>query len=83
MYAIYFALGVLTIANTYMTIRIAKRCDFEPFQKVAQSLFVWLIPVLGIFFIWIFYKSNDEPTKANISSEAGDGVDNYNVGGHG
>ena len=56
-------LGLLVLFNILISIVIYKRNDFETFQKVAQIVLVWLLPVIGGAGILIFYKSIDKPIR--------------------
>jgi len=52
------------------------RDDLESFQKFAQIIIVWLIPLIAAIGIWVFHRSNDAPLKpqkgsGNTSSDSG------------
>ena len=58
-YAIIAVVGVL---NLMVSIYIARRGDLEPFQKKAQIILIWLIPLIAAIGIWLYYRSQDDRT---------------------
>ena len=50
-------------------IAIQKNIDFK--YKIYQNLFVWLLPFLGAFILYIFYKIDKEDTKPTNSQLGG------------
>ena len=56
----YALLIVLCLLNLFVSVFIAKRDDLERFQKIAQIIIVWLIPVIGAIGLWSFNRSNDD-----------------------
>ncbi len=69
----YALLIVLCLLNLFVSVFIAKRDDLERFQKIAQIIIVWLIPVIGAIGLWSFNRSNDDNS---ISSGPLDGGSN-------
>ena len=61
-YAILSSLSVINIAVTVFLFRLD---DLEPFQKYAQSFFVWLIPIIGAIVMWRVNRSHDISYKRN------------------
>ncbi|MCG7563072.1 hypothetical protein [Pseudoalteromonas sp. McH1-42] len=50
---------------------IGRRHDLERFQKVAQIIIIWLIPVVAAIGLWAFYKSHDGEIKADSNNFGG------------
>ena len=65
---------VVIILNSYVTLRVWRKSDFEIFQKIAQSFIIWLIPIIGALFILTFMKS-DEIRKGPDNPNDGQGND--------
>ena len=61
----YFLLIILCLLNLFVSIFIAKRDDLERFQKIAQIIIVWLIPVVGAIGLWTFNRSNDDDSTGS------------------
>ncbi len=51
------AIGAIAIANIRVSALVIKCPMFSSFQKVAQCLIVWLVPLLGAVGIWAFVRS--------------------------
>jgi hypothetical protein len=51
------AIGAIAVANIRVSALVIKCPMFSLFQKVAQCLIVWLIPLLGAVGIWAFVRS--------------------------
>lgn len=51
------AIGVIALANIYVSALVVKCPMFSPIQKTAQCLIVWLVPLLGTVGIWAFLRS--------------------------
>ena len=64
--AIVIALNVIT---TFMAIR---RSEFTPFQKNAQLLLIWLVPLVASISLLVFYRSMDDKTHRKSSGDAPD-----------
>ena len=62
---VYVLLIVLCLLNLFVSVFIAKRGDLERFQKVAQIIVVWLIPVVGAVGLWAFNRSNDDDSTGS------------------
>jgi len=62
------------ILNIYVTIRVWRKSDFEKFQKIAQSIIIWVIPIIGALVILAFIKSDETP-KGPYNPNDGQGND--------
>jgi len=51
---------VLVILNLVVSIFVFTREDLDRFQKVAQTIIVWVVPVLGGISIWLFNRSRSD-----------------------
>ncbi|SFC11762.1 hypothetical protein [Pseudoalteromonas denitrificans] len=69
---IFFA--VVALMNLFVSIYLTKRDDLETFQKVAQIILVWLIPVAAAIGFWLFHRSQD--VQLSPSKLFGGGVNN-------
>ncbi|MBA6358145.1 MULTISPECIES: hypothetical protein [unclassified Colwellia] len=74
----YSFLIVIFSLNIFVSIFLAKRDDLERFQKIAQIILVWLIPIVGAICLWLFNKSNDDnnntPEGRKFGGGSGSGV---------
>ena len=61
----YAIFATLLAINVSVSIFLFKRDDLEPFQKVSQIVFVWLIPLIGAIVTWRVNKSHDVSYKRN------------------
>ncbi len=53
---------VLLGLNVFATSRILRDGYSEKAQRIAQLLFVWLVPVIGSIAIWGMYRSEEKST---------------------
>ncbi len=67
----YALLIVLCLLNLFVSVFIAKRDDLERFQKIAQIIIVWLIPVIGAIGLWSFNRSNDDNSTSSGPLDGG------------
>jgi len=44
---LYYSLIGFGIFNTYITLRVIFSSQINTFQKAAQSLIIWILPVIG------------------------------------
>ncbi len=73
----YATFSLLFVINIAVTIFLFRRDDLEAFQKYAQSLFVWLIPLIGAIVMWRVNRSHDVSYKRN--KELGGGASSNGV----
>lgn len=52
---------VVTTMNVITSIRLVRSPCFSRGQKIAQLLFLWLLPVVGFAFVWHFLNEVDPP----------------------
>jgi hypothetical protein len=55
----YVLLIVLCQLNLYVSIFISRRDDLIKFQKIAQIIIVWLIPIIAAVGLWLFHRNSD------------------------
>ena len=65
---------IVILFNIYATIRVWSKNEFDKFQKTAQSIIVWLVPIIGALLILTFIK-DDETPKGPRNPNDGQGVD--------
>ena len=65
---------IIGLFNLYVTIRLWCKDGFNRFQKIAQSIIIWVFPVLGAILILTFIK-DDETPKGPYNRNNGQGVD--------
>ncbi len=59
----YAILGLSVLLKVAVSIFRLKREDLEAFQKGAQIIIVWLVPILGSIIMWRVNKSHDAEFK--------------------
>ncbi|WP_412973031.1 hypothetical protein [Glaciecola sp. MF2-115] len=79
----YLLIGIALLINIAVSIFLIRRDDLEGFQKSAQILIVWLIPIFAGLGVWMLRRSQDAPTKAhkNFGGGARDSIDTGAAGG--
>ena len=60
---INLVLVLLLMINLRFSFFIAIQKDIDFKYKIYQNLFVWFLPFLGAFILYLFYKVNREDTK--------------------
>ncbi|MBB1385366.1 hypothetical protein H5119_07435 [Pseudoalteromonas sp. SG45-5] len=77
---LYIGFGVIALLNVIVSEFLVKRDDLEVFQKAAQILLVWLIPLFAAIGLWLFYRTQDR--RVNVPKSFGGGAGNStNIGG--
>lgn len=73
---ILIAVGLAVVAfNVYVTIRLLMKAEFNRYQKVAQSIIIWFVPIFGALLIFIFIKDDETPKgPRNPNDKQGVGV---------
>ncbi|MGR3979792.1 hypothetical protein [Pseudoalteromonas sp. 1181_04] len=61
----FIILAVVALLNLVVSIYLAKRDDLEVFQKAAQIILVWLIPIFAAIGLWLFHRSQDVPPRSS------------------
>jgi len=58
-----FIIGIvgLIVINIYVSMTVSKCDSLGVFQKVAQTIVIWLIPIIGAIIIFSFITSYDKP----------------------
>jgi hypothetical protein len=68
---ILYAVAVIVIVlNIYVNFRLILSSDFDRFQKIAQSIIIWVIPFFGAVIVWFI-----------VSDSGGKGPGQRNFGG--
>ena len=62
---------VLVFLNIIVSIYLYKRSDLDKFQKIAQTVVVWLFPFVGAIGMWLFNRSQDDSNKPSGGSFGG------------
>ena len=73
-YITYIVATVIVLLNIYATVRLWRSDSFNQFQKTAQSVIVWLLPVVGAVMVIAFIKEDETP-KGPDNPNNGQGVD--------
>ena len=64
---------ILLCLNVFATLLIYRDEYSEKAQRVAQLLFVWLVPIIGAIAVWGLYRSEEKsPGKYREASEMED-----------
>lgn len=87
------ALGGVNLLISFMVIRSQ---FYSPFQKLAQCLIVWLVPIVGAVGVWAFLRAQynwqkydtrayPEPSQKMVAIEVSNAIhDSFgDAGGHG
>ena len=53
------------LLNAYVTFRIWRKHEFDRFQKIGQSVIVWLLPILGAVGILVYIRTDENPRGPN------------------
>ena len=61
----------LCTLNIIVSIFLFTREDLELFQKIIQTIIVWLVPFFGGIGFWLFHRSQDQPIKASKGAFGG------------
>tara|TARA_Y100000588_G_C13912933_1_gene777997 strand:- start:292 stop:588 length:297 start_codon:yes stop_codon:yes gene_type:complete len=78
----FIILAFVALLNLVVSIYLAKRTDLEAFQKIAQIIIVWLIPVFAAVGLWLFHRSQDAPFSSS-KPLGGGSSDSSNITGGG
>jgi H+/gluconate symporter-like permease len=79
--AIIIFLTLLIVLNTFVSFYIAKMDDLDMFQKTAQIVLIWLLPIFGALGLFALNKNNNadkyssKRSSANQHFNGGDGGD--------
>ncbi|MCV2885693.1 hypothetical protein OE749_13425 [Aestuariibacter sp. AA17] len=78
-------LVVMVFLNLLVSVMLFKRDDLDRFQKVAQTMIVWLFPMFGPLGIWLLHRGQDAEDGKRASQAFGGGSGgnsiNYSSGG--
>ena len=56
----HIILLVAFILNVAVSIYISRRDSLDRFQKISQTVIVWLIPFIAAIGIWLFHRSDED-----------------------
>ncbi|CAH9058477.1 hypothetical protein PSECIP111951_01884 [Pseudoalteromonas holothuriae] len=79
---LYIFLVLLLLVNVSVSIYLATKDDLDSFQKYAQIIIVWLIPIVAAIGLWLFHRSQDLPISSSKSNGSG-ANQNIDVAGSG
>lgn len=75
------SLGLLVIANAWVSWRVTRTSVFDRRQKRMQVALVWLVPLLGLLFMWLVLRSTEgEAADARLTTDLANRVE-FPVGG--
>ncbi|MGH1428612.1 MAG: hypothetical protein ACRBEE_11785 [Arenicella sp.] len=69
----------LLIINCWVSLLVSRRDDLEIKQKLYQIIFIWILPVIGAFGLFFFYKTQD--SKAELFAREFGGGTSEGIGG--
>ncbi|OKY24817.1 hypothetical protein [Thalassotalea sp. PP2-459] len=72
-----FALAIINIA---VSIFLFRRDDLEKFQKVGQTIVVWLLPFVGALIMWVFNRSQEPHIAKQKKPLGGEAPGEHHVG---
>ena len=55
---IYLALVLIIAINSFVTVFLFRLDTLDSFQKYAQTLIVWLVPIVGALVLWLFNRND-------------------------
>jgi hypothetical protein len=58
-----WVVSALVAANIVVSVGIIRMDGLTPFQRVAQILIVWLVPVFGVAFVGSFWWNETHPRR--------------------
>ena len=77
---ITYSLIALVVFNIYVNIRLLISPLFNRFQKFAQSIIIWIIPLLGGMLVYYLIKDIDrDPPPPKSTSDQNYGNDSIGV----
>jgi len=62
----------LILLNIFVSIYLFRRDSLDQFQKIAQTILVWLIPFIGAIVLWLFHRSQDDEITRSKPKFGGD-----------
>jgi len=60
----YLVLFLIVCINIAVTIFLFRLDTLDQFQKYAQTLIVWIVPLLGALVLWLFNRNDYENPKS-------------------
>lgn len=72
-YILLILIFVFALLNIIATFVIVRRSEIPKKRKVAQIIFVWLIPIVAAVFVILFYKNEDDDGPKNGKGAIGGG----------
>ena len=59
---IALAIGSLGVAvyQVFVTVRLIRFRGYSPGQKIVQSIFIWLIPLLGAYIVHLVIRTTEK-----------------------
>ncbi len=76
---------LLTI-NCWVSFFVSRRDDLEIKQKLYQIILIWILPIIGAFGLFIFYKTQDkkaEPFAREFGGGTSEGIGGSSGGNDG
>jgi hypothetical protein len=82
----------LVFANAWVTYVIYKSDKYERVQKAFQVILIWIIPIFGVSFVYLFFRFEGQPGRGQyavdlnltgdpvIGNDLGDG--DFSLGSH-
>ena len=59
------------ISNILVTVFIVTLDDYEPVQKIAQVVIIWLVPLVGAIGLWLFHRDSGDRRSGGGSFRGG------------
>lgn len=56
-----YAIAAVALLSLFVTIQVACSQDSAPMQKAMQIAIVWLLPIVGALFVYLFRRADAQP----------------------
>jgi len=53
--------AILVLSNAWVTYVIYKSDKYEMVQKAFQYILIWIIPIFGVSFVYLFFRFEGQP----------------------
>ena len=75
---IYLAIVLVISINIFVTVFLFRLDTLDSFQKYAQTLIVWFLPIVGALVLWLFNRNdcvNYKSTEFGVGPRDSSGSD--------
>ncbi|GLX76714.1 hypothetical protein tinsulaeT_00540 [Thalassotalea insulae] len=78
--SVIILISILVIINIAVSLFLFRRDDLEKFQKVGQTIVVWLIPFVGAVIMWVFNRNQEVHVSKQKRPLGGEAPGEHHVG---